>query len=460
MDRLPGSTGKGTVFGRDWTKGSVIRNIFLLSWPLMISEGVWAVIQTVEMIWIGRLGAVSLAGVGVATFVFMLAMAVNMGLIEGVKAMVARFVGAGDFEGANCVVQQALIVSTIFSLIVMAIGFFLSETILSVFGLEADVIAEGTNYLRIILVGWLPIALFLVGYYVMQASGDTVTPMRITILFGVFQAAVAPFLIFGWWVFPRLGVSGAALSYVFSFGVGAALLLLALSGGRSRLQMTLSNLQLDFNLMWRIVKIGIPASIMRLQRPLGNLVFSRLMASFGTTAVAAHGLLRRVEQMLLLPGTALGAGGGVLVGQNLGADQPQRAERSGWLVVMMVEVFVSIASVGILIWAEEVIGIFTTEPELLEVGGAFLRIAIVGYLMTGFSLTLQQCLTGAGDTLPAMLFSLGDLWVVRLPLAFYMPRVANLGVFGVRWAIVIGLAVGGVAYILYFRMDRWKRKKV
>jgi len=164
--------------------------------------------------------------------------------------------------------------------------------------------------------------------------------------------------------------------------------------------------------------------------------------------------------ILVMIGIGLGNGAGVLVGQNLGANQPDRAERSGWLGASFVEVVMLIGSAAILLWAEHIIRIFNTEPGLVELASIFLRIAVAGYLVLGFSVTLSHCISGAGDTLPPMLATLLTIWVVQMPLAFLLPQITDLGIYGVRWAIVAGMLVGAVAYTTYFRAGRWKRKRI
>jgi Na+-driven multidrug efflux pump len=184
------------------------------------------------------------------------------------------------------------------------------------------------------------------------------------------------------------------------------------------------------------------------------------MAPFGTLAVAAHSLVLRVENALDLPANGVAWGANVLVGQNLGANQPGRAEKSGWVATGFVEAFLVASSLAILLWAESIVSIFNSEPELVKLAGIFLRIAVAGYLVRGFVAVLQNAITGAGDTLAAMLFSVIMMWVVQLPLAILLPRVTELGVYGVRWAIVIGIIVGAIAYAAYFRLGSWKRKRV
>jgi Na+-driven multidrug efflux pump len=161
-----------------------------------------------------------------------------------------------------------------------------------------------------------------------------------------------------------------------------------------------------------------------------------------------------------MPGMGLGAAAGTLVGQNLGARQPDRAEKSGWMASGVVTGIMVIGSVVILIWAEKIIGIFTTEPDLVEMGAVFMRIATAGYLVMGFSSVLMQSISNAGDTLPPMIFNIVMMWVVQIPLAWALPKYAGMEVLGVRWAIVIGRYVAGIAYIAYFRLGRWKLKRI
>jgi Na+-driven multidrug efflux pump len=208
------------------------------------------------------------------------------------------------------------------------------------------------------------------------------------------------------------------------------------------------------------LKIGIPASVMRLGKTFSDLILTWFMIPFGTLALAAHNLIFRIETLMNTPGMGLGTGAGVLVGQNLGAGQPGRAARSGWLATGLVGVFIIVCSVILLLLPEHIIGIFNVESDLVNIGAVFLRIAIAGYLGMAIIYVMQNCISGAGDTLPPMLITLATLWVVRLPLAYLMSQFTDMDVYGVRWAIVIGYIVGGIVYLVYFWRGKWKRKKI
>jgi putative MATE family efflux protein len=445
---------------KDWTRGSITSNLLLLSWPMVVMEVLWAISQIVDMIWVGKLGSSSIAGVGIVNIFMMLVMSIDMGFTLGARAMIARHVGAGDLQRANNVAGQVIVLGAFWGILLAAIGVLFAEPILVLFRAEAKVIAEGTAYMRVIFAGWVLLEVLVQGLYAIQSSGDTVRPMITEIVIRVVHLTLCPFLVLGWWVFPSLGVIGAALSNVVSQTLGAVIILSLLLGGHTRLRLVLGDFRPVPGILWRILKIGIPALVMNLQKSLGDLVLMWIIVPFGTVPVAAHSLASRVEAFLYAFCLGLGGGAGVLVGQNLGAGQPKRAERSGWAAVGLAEAILVICSIAILLWAESIIGIFTTEPDLVKVAGIFLRIATASYLLAAFVYVLQFGIAGAGDTLPTMVVSIAMIWVVQLPLAFILPQVANLGVFGVRWAIVAGMLTGAILYVIYFMLGRWKVKKI
>jgi len=447
-------------FARDWTKGNIFRNLLMLSWPMFVGNIVMILGFTVDLIWVGKLGSVAIAGVGIGGIAMMLVITAIMGLMMGMRAMVARFIGAGDISGANHVARQGFVISGIFAVAVAFIGLFLSESIMGLFDVEADVIIEGTAYMRILFIGSIAMAFRWTSDSVMQASGDAVSPMWIGIVLRIVHMVLSPFLILGWWISPQMGVTGAAAANIVSESIGVGLGLWILFTGRSRLRLTLENFRLDANIIWRIVRIGFPALISGIQMTASQFVLMLFMAPFGTIAVAAHSVVQRTEGFLFMPSMAFGMSSGVLMGQNLGARQPERAEKSAWLAVGLVEGILITLSVVLLFWAEGVVRIFSTEPELVALASTFIRIACAGYVVMGFMASLMNALSGAGDTVPPMIISLVMTWGVTMPLVYILSQVTDLGVYGIRWAMVAGIFVGAAAFLTYFRTGRWKRKRV
>ena len=455
-----GLTQKKSPLGKDWTKGNVFHNLLRLSWPMAISNLLMSIGPTIDMIWVGKLGSASVAGVGVAGLAVQIIMVAIWSLMVGMRAMVARFIGAGDTRGPNHVAQQALVVCTVFAVLMAVIGMFFSEAVLGMFGLEDDVVKEGAAYLRILFVGSVVMCIRMMADAGMQASGDVITPMRIAVFYRLFHVALCPFLIFGWWIFPEMGVSGAATTNIISQSMGTALGLWVLFTGRTRLKLSLKGFRLDLNIIWRMVKIGLPALVSGVQKSLTGFIFMWIIAPFGTAAIAAHTISQRIEMFLFMPGMAFGMAAGVMVGQNLGAQKPERAEKSTWLAVAIVEGIMIICSVVLLLWAEQIIGIFNQEPELVKIASTFLRIAVVGYSVLAFVAVLMSALSGAGDTIPGMIIEIIATWLISLPLAYFLPKITDLGIYGVRWGLVAGMLASTAAIIVYFRLGRWKRKKV
>ena len=446
--------------GRDWTKGSIVGNLLSLGWPMMVGGSLNMLGPTIDMIWVGRLGASSIAGVGVSGMVVMLANSMMMGLYQGLRAMVARFIGAGDQEGANHVAQQALVIAVAYSVTMATIGVLFAKQIMTLLGVAPEVVEKGAPYLRINFIGMVTMSFRTMTEATMQASGDSKTPMWVAVFYRLVHVVLSPVLIFGVGIFPRLGVNGAAITNVLSQGLGAVIGLWFLFSGHTRLRLSMRKFRVDLSIIWRLMKLALPASITGMERTLGNLVLMYFMTPFGTLAVAGHTLNQRVEMFVNQPAMGLGQGAGVLAGQNLGAKQPERAVKTGVLGAALLTGVMVIVSLSILLWAENIIRVFSSNPDLIKLAGAFIRIAALGYLLSGITATLQQCISGAGDTFMPMAIMLVNMWLVQVPLAYLLPRVSGLGVYGVRWAVVAGAATAAAAYIIYFRMGKWKLKRV
>jgi putative MATE family efflux protein len=445
---------------KDWTKGNTTANLWALSWPIIVSSTVMMMGPIIDTIWIGKLGSAQMAGVGVATIIVMLVNSLIMGLFTGLRALVARFVGAGEMTQANHAAQQGLVIGAALSLIVAVIGNFLAEPILELWKLQPDVVAAGAAYMRISLVGIFTMSFGMMAQNTMQASGDTRTPMVITIGARLFHIALCPFLIFGLWIFPEMGVRGAAMASVISQGSGGAIGLWVLFYGQTRLRLTLKNFGLDWDMIWRMVKIGIPASINGLHMNIGNVVFMWFISPFGTIAVASHHLIARIDMIVVMPAMGLGTAAGILAAQNLGAGQPRRAEKTVWVAMGWFAVFGVISCLVGFIWAEDIVRIFNKEPAMVAMAVDFLRIQVVGYVFMGLGAVLMNVLNSVGDTLRAMIIDMANLWGVRIVLAYLLPRITNLGVYGVRWAIVVDAVTSIIIFFIYFKTGRWKRKKV
>ncbi len=459
-DDSPPKRGRNPAFDRDLTKGSILGNLWTLTWPLTVSSTIMMLGPLIDMVWVGRLGPSAIAGVGVAGMAVMVINSARMGLNTGAIAVLARAIGAGNEAEAVHAAQQAFVVSAIFSVVMAFVGVFLAKPILVLLGVEPDVVKEGAAYMRILFVGSVAMSFGMMAHGIMQASGDAKTPMKVGACVRVLHIILSPFRIFGWWIFPFMGVSGAATTNVVSQAIGGSIMLWILFTGRTRLRLTMKNFRFDGHTIWRIVRVGIPSSINGMERSLANFVLMVLVVPFGTTAVAAHALVERIDMFVHMPAWGLGQASGVLAGQNLGAQQPDRSEKTAWTAVKMFTCITIIDSLIIWFWAEPIVGLFNSEPGLLETSSTFLRINIVSYLVLGVVVVLMSCLNGVGDTMVPLFTTLISMWLIQVPLAYILPKVTDLGVYGVRVGIVTAILVRAVIYTVYFRRGRWRQKEV
>ena len=459
MSKSPGSPSKESVFRRDWTEGSIISNLWSLSWPILINNTLNALGPTIDMIWIGTLGASAIAGVGVAGLAVMVVNSLISGLFTGTIALVARHIGARDDQGANHAAQQAFVIGLVFSALMALVGIFLAAPFLRSLGVDASVVNEGATYLRIQLIGIVTMTMLQAAQSIMQASGDAVQPMIISAGYRLLQIVLCPALIFGWGFFPRLEVSGASLSNVITQALGGTVALYILFTGRTRIKVTFKNFRFDGKIIWKTVKIGIPASFSFMQRNIAELILMWFITPFGTLAVAAQSVSQRVDQFLQNISGGLGSAAGILAGQSLGAGRPDRAERTGWLAVILATGISFICALVIWLWIVPILHIFTRDPDVVHMAAGFLRIMIVSYLVWGLVVSLSLVLNGVGDTLVQMLTNLATMVLVQLTLAYILPHYTSLGVYGIRWAVVIGIVLRAVIYTAYFRTGRWKRKR-
>jgi putative MATE family efflux protein len=446
--------------GRDWTQGSILKNLLALSWPMTLTQTLMSLGPTIDMIWVGKLGDAAVAAVGVSGVVVQLAQGIMMGFTQGMRALIARAIGAKDYEAANRVAQQAVVVSAAYAVVMALTGHFFGEYIVRFITHDPDIVRMGTAYLRIEFIGGATITFRMMMDAIMQASGDAVNPMWIAAVYRTFHIILSPFLIFGLWIFPQLGVTGAATTGVIAQSLGVILGLNVLLGARSRVKLSFKGFVLDFPAIWRIVRIGFPASIAGIQRNLNQFFLQIFMAPFGSAALAAHVIVQRIEMFILMPAMSFGQGAGILVGQNLGARRPERATKSAWTGVAVVEIFVCAVAAAVVIFALPTVRIFNNDPSMTSTAVQFIRIAAIGWALMGFQFVLMNCLQGAGDTIPPMAIGIFTTWVITIPLAYYLPHHTTWGAMGIRWAMTASVLMGALANVIYFRTGKWQTRRI
>ena len=445
---------------RDLTKGSVPKNLWFLAWPQIAEGFLGAVDQIADLIWAGRLGFQAIAGLGVAQTYILMLMTARMGLDAGMRSMIARAVGARQIAYANHVLLQSLTLTTVFVVVVVVVGLLLTEPMLRVIGLSDAIVTQAAAYMRIQFLSMGVMSYQRVSGGALQASGDSVTPLKAAAVTRVTHLALSPVLIFGVWWFPDMGLAGAAMANLVAQLLGVSLNFFALARGGSRIQLSLKGYYVDFDLNWRLLRLGAPAAVTGMQRALSQLMVIGIVAPFGDTAVAAFALTRRAENVVNQGSRGLGRAAGALAGQNLGAGQPARAKASVmWAIIYVAMASLSLAAVFLLA-PNAVASFFASDAEFVSQAAKWLSIMAIGYFSMNAVQVFTQSLNTSGATFAPMVITLSTVWLVDVPLAFTLSNFTSLDELGVPWALVAGMTLRLVVFGWYFSRGSWLRTGV
>ena len=442
----------------------------------MVSGALNAVDNLTDLFWAGFLGSRAIASVGVGQTWIQLFNTGRMGLDIGGRAMVSRAVGSGDLPLANHVARQSLIFNMALNVVVMILGILASDFLLRVLGVSEGVAEEGTTYQRCRFVSSFFFGLTMVTGSLLQAGGDTLTPMKAQMVSRVIHIALSPVLIFGWLGVPVLGVTGAAIANAISQAIGGALNLRALLNGSSRISITLDHFRFDGLALWQQIRIGAPASVTSAERSLAQVILVGLAAPFGATGLAVYSILQRVEMFGGFGAQGLAQAAGIIVGQSLGAKRPERAKTTVWWTLGSTGLIQILVCGSMFVFAEQVMLLFSRDPDVIEIGVPWMHIAVVGFVLFSSTNVLVQVLNTAGDTMIPMVAGLGALWGIQQPVAIVLTGAAqtvsilsfnavvpsdwNLGIIGIAWGILVAAIVRFAGLFLYFLWGPWWKREV
>jgi putative MATE family efflux protein len=445
---------------RDWTSGSVVGNVWRLAFPMMLSNLLQTTFNFVDMIFVGRLGPQAVAAVALAGTLVMIIITIAAGLRIGTAAMVARFVGAKDESSAGDVAVQSLLMGVAWAIALVLFGWILAEPTLLLLGGRGEVLRSATGYLRVMFTGSITIFLLFLSNAVLQGSGDAITPLRALVLSNSVNVILDPLLIFGIWIFPRLGVNGAAVASVTARAVGVIYVLSVLLRGSSRVRIRMRRVRLDPGLVWRVIRIAVPGSTQLGIQSIARLLVMSIVAGYGTAAVAAFGVGIRLDMLVILPGIGLATAAATLVGQNMGALKFGRAERSAWIAAGSYAVLMVVVGATFWLLADRLVGLVNKDPAIVSLGTRYIRITSVTYPVLALGLVLSRAFGGAGDTVSPLIITGLVYFGLMIPLAGLLPSLHGLGTTGIWLAVAVSMVAHGLATAGWFKMGRWKRKRV
>ena len=440
---------------------TLINTILLLAWPVMAEMMLQTLAQIVDMAMVGRLGKASIAAVGLSFRPLFVGQAIFLGLGVATTALVARFIGAGDRAKATRAAEQSLLTTSVLALALAAFGYFAARQITVFMGAESDVVDLGTTYLKGFSPGLFFLMLATIMTSALRASGDTKTPFYAGAISNVVNVVGNYILIFGLLGFPALGVLGAAIATSFSRVVAAGIMFMALLRGKSGLHLNWRDFAtLDWDIITRLFKIGFPAAIERLVQSLSMMLHVKILATLGTTAVAISTLSGNVEQISFMPSNGFAVAASTLVGQNLGARQPEEAERSGWGAVRLCALFMGTMGLLFVLVPSMFIRIFTADPTVIEPAKVVLRIVGLAQLPQAVGFVASGILRGAGDTKAVLGIGLVGNILLRLGLSYLFIIVLGWGLWSAYLAILIDWLVRGGLLAYWVKRGKWKTVKV
>jgi putative MATE family efflux protein len=446
--------------GRDYTKGGIDRAIFMLSVPMVLEMCMESLFGLVDIFFVAKLGKEAMAAAALTESTLTLLFAVAMGLSMGTTAIIARRIGEKNPEEAGVAAAQSLIAGTAISIVIGIVGAWQAPELLRLMGAEPEVIRTGTVYTRTIYGGSATIFLLFLLNAVFRGSGDAAVAMRSLWLANGINILLNPVLIFGLGPFPELGVAGSAVGTTIGRGCGVVYQLFILFSGTGRVSLRWTDMRLVPEVMKKLISLSVGGMFQYIV-PMGSwTVLIRMAASFGTAAVAGYALAVRIIIFVLLPSWGMSNAAATLVGQNLGANEPRRAEDSAWRAGYFNMLFLGSVGAAFLIWAPQLVSLFVSDPLVIPVAAAALRIFSAGNIFYGYGMVLTQAFNGAGDTYTPTMINLLCYWVFQIPLAYVLAFPASIGFNGIFYAVPIAESALAFLSIWMFRKGAWKLQKV
>ena len=444
----------------DFTEGPIGRAILLLSIPMVLEVVLESVFAVADIFWVSHLGPDAVASVGLTESLLTLVYALAMGLGIGATATVARRIGQKDPEGAARAAVQALLLALVVSAVLGTTGALLAPRLLALMGASPSVIATGRGYATIMLGGEAAIIVLFVVNAVFRGAGDAAIAMRVLWLANTINIVLGPLLIFGVGPFPELGVTGAAIATTTGRSIGALYAVVRLFRRGSRVPAARRHLTLDLGVMAQMLRLAASASLQNLIGMASWIGLVRILAGYGSEALAGYTIAVRLIIFALLPSWGLSNAAATMVGQGLGARKPDRAEASVWRAGRYNAVFLTGVGVIFLLAAPLLLRAFTSDPEVTGYAVACLRIVAIGFPFYAYGMVLTQSFNGAGDTWTPTWLNFFCFWIFEIPLAWWLAHPAGLGPSGVFWAIMAAFSLLAGASAAVFRRGAWKTRVV
>ncbi len=423
----------------------------------MVLESLFAV---VDVFWVSRLGADAVATVGLTESLLMLVFAIGLGLSLSTTAMVARRIGEKDPKAAAVAGVQAIALGIAVSLLVGIPCFIFAPNLLHLMGASPQIVQTGSGYARIALGGCGAIVLLFLNNAIFRGAGDAAIAMRLLWVSNIINLILDPCLIFGVGPFHKFGVTGAALATFTGRSIGVLYQFYRLLRGSERIRILREQIRLDFSVLFRLVRVSLTGILQFAIAHTSWIGLVRIVSVFGSAALAGYTIAIRIVIFVILPSWGLSNAAATLVGQNLGAKQPERAEKSVWRTGLYNMIFLGVVGVFFILFAEPVIRVFTRDPAVVPLAVAALRIFSYGNIGYAYAMVMLQAFNGAGDTITPTIVNFFAFWMLEIPLAYFLALHTRMQAHGVYWSVVVAEASMAAVSIILFKRGYWKRQKI
>ena len=444
----------------DYTRIPLRRAVFLLAVPMVLELVLESTFAVVDIFFVSKLGPSAVATVGLTEAYLFLLYSLAMGLAMAVTAVIARRIGEGKKEEAAVTAVQAIIVALLASLLPAIIGIVYAQDLLRLMGADAWAIEHGYKYTQWMLGGNAVIMLLFVINAIFRGAGDAAIAMRVLWLSNGLNIVLCPLLIFGIGPFPQLGIEGAAIATCIGRGTGVLYQLWILFRGGQHIRVLAAQIAWQGAILWNIVRTSLGGVGQMLVAMTSWIFLMRILASIGSEAVAGATIAIRVMMFTMMPAWGMSNAAATLVGQNLGAQQPERAEASVWQIGWYNMGYLLAISVLFFLFPHGITGIFTGDAAVVAVGAEWLRILSYALFVYGWWMVSVQAFNGAGDTATPTWINVVFFWLIQIPLAWLLALHLGWQETGVFWAVFVSETSVGLFTLWLFSRGRWKTAQV